>query len=128
MADGLTSALGEAVARAALPARLELAGGIGRYRAELEGAVCFCCLEALQNAAKHAGEGARATVSLAEEEGMLRLEVDDDGCGHDPRVNGSGTGVLGMADRLGALGGTLQVDSAPGAGTRVRGRVPLDRA
>jgi signal transduction histidine kinase len=98
---------------------------VGRYPTETEAAVYFCCLEALQNAAKHAGDGAAVTVRLWEEAGALRFEVADDGAGFDPTSKGQGAGFINMSDRLGAIGGTLQVDSTPGAGTRVRGTVPL---
>jgi signal transduction histidine kinase len=124
MDQGLAAALGSAADRAALPTRLE-SSSVGRYPTEAEAAVYFCCLEALQNAAKHAGQGATATVRLWEESGALRFEVADDGAGFDPTSKGQGAGFINMSDRLGAIGGTLQVDSTPGAGTRVRGAVPL---
>jgi len=124
MDQGLAAALGSAADRAALPTRLEAASA-GRYPTETEAAVYFCCLEALQNAAKHAGDGAAVTVRLWEEAGALRFEVADNGAGFDPTSKGHGAGFINMSDRLGAIGGTLQVDSTPGAGTRVRGTVPL---
>ena len=124
MDQGLAAALGSAADRAALPTRVE-ADSTGRYPTEVEAAVYFCCLEALQNAAKHAGQQATATVRLWEESGALRFEVADDGAGFDPTSKGQGAGFINMSDRLGAIGGTLQVDSAPGVGTRVRGTVPL---
>jgi signal transduction histidine kinase len=125
MDQGLAAALGSAADRAALPTRME-ADSTGRYPTEVEAAVYFCCLEALQNAAKHAGHQATATVRLWEESGALRFEVADDGAGFDPASKGQGAGFVNMSDRLGAIGGTLQVDSTPGVGTRVRGTVPLD--
>ena len=78
--------------------------------------------ESLTNARKYAG--ARAVqVRVACEAGALLVEVVDDGCGGaDP---GCGTGLLGLADRIDALGGSLEVDSPPGAGTRVSARLPL---
>jgi signal transduction histidine kinase len=91
--------------------------------------VYFCCLEALQNAAKHAGEGAKATVRLWEEAGGLLFEVADDGVGFDVKRTGVSGGFTNMNDRLGAIGGTLRVESAPGRGTKVAGAIPLsDRA
>jgi signal transduction histidine kinase len=98
---------------------------VGRYPTEAEAAVYFCCLEALQNAAKHAGQRATATVRLWQEAGALRFEVADDGAGFDPTSKGHGAGFINMSDRLGAIGGTLQVDSTPGVGTRVSGTVPV---
>ena len=58
-------------------------------------------------------------------DGEIVFEVADDGAGFDPSRTGYGTGLQGMADRLSALGGSLRVDSAPGSGTVVRGRVPV---
>jgi signal transduction histidine kinase len=120
--EGLPGALREAVERAAIPATLEC-DGAGRYRAELEAAVYFCCLEALQNAAKHAGPAARATVRLAHSDHALRFEVADDGPGHGGPLNG--TGIQNMTDRIGALGGELMVESAAGRGTTVKGAIPI---
>jgi signal transduction histidine kinase len=122
--DGLARALQEAVDRSAIEASVTC-DGVGRYRPEIEGAVYFTCVEALQNAAKHAGEGARATVRLAQRNGSLEFSVSDDGAGFDPAVAGRSAGLQNMTDRIGALGGTVAVDSAPGAGTRVVGAVPL---
>ncbi len=122
--DGLAAALSEASANSAIRVTIE-SNGAGRYPVEIEAAAFFCCLEALQNASKHAGEGASVTVSLSETDGELRFEVADDGIGFDPAsVNGS-AGLQNMADRIGALGGELAVDSAPGSGTRVSGSVPV---
>lgn len=121
---GLKAALGAAASRAALPVRVA-ADTRARYRPEVEAAIYFSCLEALQNAGKHAGPGARATVRLREEAGALVLEVADDGRGFDARARGRGTGFARIADRLGAIGGRLRVESAPGAGTRLVGTIPL---
>jgi signal transduction histidine kinase len=95
-----------------------------RYRPDIETAVYFCCLEALQNAAKHAPD-ASATVTLRQEESTLTFDVADDGPGFDPVTNIPGRGFQNMTDRLGAIGGLLSWTSAPGQGTRVRGEVPL---
>jgi signal transduction histidine kinase len=120
---GLGEALPAAAARAALPARAEVAAN-GRYPPEIESAVYFCCLEALQNAAKHAGPRATAMVRLWEEDERLRFEVSDDGAGFEPSPQSGGTGLTNMRDRLGAVGGSLEIASS-GAGTRVTGVVPL---
>jgi signal transduction histidine kinase len=94
-----------------------------RFDPDVELAVYFTCLEALQNAAKHA-PGATVTVSLDLVDGELRFAVTDDGAGFDPdTARGRGTGLLSMADRIGAAGGSLTVESAPGRGTAVRGSV-----
>jgi signal transduction histidine kinase len=121
--DGLTPALEEAANRSAIPATVE-ANGAGRYPPELEAAVYFCCLEALQNAGKYAGKDAKATVALEQRDGRLVFSVTDDGRGFDPAsVNGS-TGIQNMSDRIGALGGEVRIDSTPGEGTTVAGSVP----
>ena len=80
-------------------------------RSETEAAVYFCCLEALQNAAKHAPD-ARVEVRLWEESGGLLFTVSDDGPGFDPEKAQRGHGFVNMADRLGAIGGTVRWDSA----------------
>ena len=125
MAGGLPEALPAAGGRAALPTTV-VADGVGRYPQDVETAVYFCCLEALQNAGKHAGDGATAEVRVWEESGMLRFEVADNGAGFD--LGGSpaeGHGFVNMGDRLGAIDGTLSVVSAPGQGTKVVGTIPL---
>jgi signal transduction histidine kinase len=100
-------------------------GGLGRYSQRIESAVYFCCLEALQNAAKHA-EAESAVVALAETE-ELHFQVSDDGHGFEvPREGGAG--LENMRDRIAALGGRLTIESAPGRGTRVRGTVPIGMA
>jgi signal transduction histidine kinase len=125
MDRGLPDALRAAAGRAALPTTVE-AEGIGRYPQQVEAAVYFCCLEALQNAGKHAGEGADATVTLHEVEGALMFEVADNGAGFALESGaGDGHGFVNMSDRVGAFGGSVTVDSAPGLGTRITGRIPL---
>ena len=121
---GLGEALANAARRAPIPARADTPG-LRRYDAEVEATVYFCCIEALQNAGKHAGEGAQATVRVWEEEGGLLFEVADDGSGLAPGA-GRGSGFTNMRDRLGAIGGKLRIESAPGRGTRVIGAIPLD--
>ena len=83
----------------------------------------FCVLEALQNVAKYARASA-ARVTLRPDGQGLAFTVEDDGQGFDPATTPRGTGLQGISDRLGALGGTAGVTSAPGRGTRVNGRVP----
>ncbi len=122
--EGLPGALREAVERAAIPTALEC-DGAGRYPPGLEAAVYFCCLEALQNAAKHAGEGARARIALAERARGLVFEVADDGQGFDTKVVRASVGLQNMTDRIGALGGKLTIRSAPGSGTTILGSISL---
>ena len=122
--EGLPGALREAVDRSAIPVTLDCPG-IDRFPAELEAAVYFCCLEALQNAAKHAGKSANTTVRLQRRNGSLAWEIADDGLGFDSHVHHPGTGLVNMSDRIAALGGQLRVESRPGAGTTVTGSLPL---
>ena len=125
MDRGLQEALSAAAGRAALPTAV-VADGIGRYSPTIEAAVYFCCLEALQNAAKHAGEGAEAKITVHEEEGALLFVVADDGAGFDLASGAQrGHGFVNMSDRVGAIGGSIVVESAPGVGTRINGRIPL---
>ncbi len=101
---------------------------IGRYGADMEAAVYFCVLEALQNAGKHAGDSASVAVRVWEADGVLGFEVGDDGAGFDTTsASGDGHGFLNMADRLGAFGGVLAIRSQPGHGTTVTGTLPLPR-
>ncbi|HEY1345007.1 MAG TPA: histidine kinase [Streptosporangiaceae bacterium] len=120
---GLAAALEAQARKAALPVTVE-APGLGRYPQDVEAAVYFCVLEALQNAAKYA-QAQQARVTLGQDGRALAFTVGDDGRGFDQATTPMGTGVQGMADRLAALGGTLRVTSAPGHGTQVTGRVPV---
>jgi signal transduction histidine kinase len=120
--QGLVPALQSQARKASVPVVIE-SDGVGRHPQDAEAAVYFCVLEALQNVTKYA-EASRATVRLFEESGALVFEVSDDGKGFDSSMESYGTGLQGMADRLAALDGTLEVDSAPGRGTRVIGRIP----
>ena len=108
-------------------ATLEIrAAGIGRHPAELESAVYYCCLEAVQNATKHGGPALRISIALREDAGELIFEVTDDGPGFDASTPGGGIGLQNMRDRVGALDGRLAVRSSPDrGGTRVAGSIPL---
>jgi signal transduction histidine kinase len=108
------------------PRAIEVTGRrIGRYPPEIESAVYYCCLEALQNATKHAGAEARIVARLSADQQELRVEVSDDGPGFDvTRVNG-GVGLRNMQDRLGAVRGRLTIISSPGNGTLITGVVPI---
>jgi signal transduction histidine kinase len=119
---GLPPALQAQARKGVVPTTVE-ADGVGRYSQEVEAAVYFCCLEAMQNVAKYAG-ASTVSVRLFADGGDLRFEVADDGRGFDPSVTRFGTGLQGMADRLDAIGGTLRVESRPGEGTTVTGRIP----
>jgi signal transduction histidine kinase len=125
--QGLVAALQSQARKASLPVSVE-AQSLGRFPQEQEAAVYFCCLEALQNVAKYGG-ATNAIVRLTEHNGELSFEVTDDGRGFDTSTTSYGTGLQGMADRLSALGGELEVRSGPGQGTTVTGRLPVrDRA
>jgi signal transduction histidine kinase len=172
---GLPEALQTAANRATLPTTV-VAAQIGRFPEGVETAVYFCCLEAMQNAGKHAGDGAELTVEVVLEgvgatldnpssgtngssptgsggsngaassqsngaaangsaavdgsspAASLCFSVHDDGAGFDPAVGGAGHGFVNMRDRLGAIGGTLEVTSAPGSGTTITGQIPLTEA
>ena len=119
---GLPDALAAQARKSATPITVE-PDGIGRYTPEVEATVYFCCLEAMQNIAKYAA-ASRSTIRLAQREGVLVFEVTDDGVGFDVEGTLHGSGLQGMADRLDAVGGKLEVRSGPGAGTTVMGRVP----
>jgi len=121
---GLSEALANAARRTSIPTRVN-ASATRRYEPEIEATVYFCCVEALQNAAKHAGEGARAKIGLREKEGALLFEVVDSGAGLDPAHAAHGVGMTNMRDRLEAIGGELRIESTGGAGTRVLGTIPL---
>jgi len=121
--EGLGAALDAQARRSAVPTTVR-ADGLGRYAPEVEAAVYFSCLEALQNVAKYA-EASSARVVLAQSNGHLTFEVVDDGRGFDPAAERTGTGLQGIADRLGALHGEVTIRSEPGAGTRIRGRIEV---
>jgi signal transduction histidine kinase len=121
------SGLGEALRAAASrsPLRVDVTDeGTGRYPAETEAAIYFCCLEALQNAAKHA-PAASVVLRLWEESGGLLFSVSDDGPGFDAESARGGHGFVNMADRLGAIGGTVRWHSEPGHGAQISGSIPL---
>jgi signal transduction histidine kinase len=121
---GLGTALESQARKSPIPVSVET-DGIGRYPQEAEAAVYFSCLEALQNVAKHAG-ATSATIRLGQHDGDVTFEVSDDGRGFVPEASAYGTGLQGIADRLAALGGTVEVRSAPGGGTTVAGRLPVE--
>ena len=121
--QGLATALGAQARKSAVPVDVK-ADGVGRYPQDVESAVYFCTLEALNNVAKYAG-ATHARVGLSQRDGELTFEIVDDGRGFDPNVTGYGTGLQGMADRLDSIGGKLDVRSKPGEGTVIRGTVRL---
>jgi signal transduction histidine kinase len=123
MDSGLSEALRAAASRSPLGVSVAV-DGLGRYPSEVEAAVYFCCLEALQNAAKHA-PGANVQIGVHAQDEVLRFEVVDDGPGFDVAAAKGGHGYTNMSDRLGAIGGSVDWHSAPGAGTTIAGTIPL---
>jgi len=121
---GLLAAIRAVALRA--PRAVEVIGRrIDRYPSEIESAVYYCCLEALQNAMKHAGPAARITARLTADDGQLALEVRDDGPGFDLGAVHAGVGLHNMEDRLVAVQGRLTIVTSPGNGTVISGVVPV---
>jgi signal transduction histidine kinase len=120
---GLAAALRSQAGKATVPVHVD-ADGVGRHSQEIEAALYFCTLEALQNVQKYAA-ASTVQVRLREEGGQVCVEVTDDGCGFDVRNATRGAGLTNMEDRLDALGGTLQIESTPGGGTTLRATVPV---
>ena len=118
---GLKAALEGQARKAVVPTSVQ-ADGVPRYDQDVEAAVYFCALEALNNVAKYA-EASRVTIRLDADDDGLTFDVTDDGHGFDVADRAGGTGLQGMRDRLDAIGGTLTVSSSPGAGTTVKGRI-----
>jgi len=125
---GLGEALAEMIVRAPRRCRLE-ARSLPRFASDVEAAVYWCCVEAVQNFAKHAGAGSRLVVRIGDDgDGGLVFAVEDDGVGFDPARVQRGQGLTNMADRIGAAGGDIAVWSSPGQGVRVHGLIPAGRA
>jgi len=121
--EGLEAALEAQTRRSAVPASVQ-ASGVHRYPQEIEAAVYFCALEALQNAAKYA-EATSVDLRLEHRDGHLAFEIADDGHGFDPAW-ARGSGLTNMRDRVEALGGVLEVISTSGSGATIRGRIPVE--
>jgi signal transduction histidine kinase len=126
-AHGLGAALAVAANDAPVSATV-MADALRRYPAQIENAVYFCCLEALQNVSKHAGDPASVRVTLAERDASLCLDVEDDGSGFDPHAVPAGTGLTNIRDRVAAVGGRVTIESARGRGTRISATIPLTAA
>lgn len=123
---GLSPALAAVAARAIPPAQLDVEA-VGRYSSRIEEAVYFSCLEALQNVGKHAGKDVAARICIRELPGRLEFEIRDEGAGFQRGMGATeGHGLTNMHERVAALGGTLEIHSAPGRGTCVLGSLPLD--
>lgn len=124
--QGIAAALCAAVATSPVPVAVT-ADEVGRYPAAVEAAVYFCCLEAVQNAVKHAA-ATRIEVHLAaKDEHHLWFSVADDGAGYEPTALGAGAGLANMRDRVDAVGGRIDLSSVPGRGTTITAEVPAGR-
>jgi signal transduction histidine kinase len=123
---GLRAAFDVLAAR--YPGRVEITGATARrFPPEVEAALYYCCLEAVQNASKHAGSDADVSIRLYTEADELRLEVRDNGSGFDLSAGYDGVGLQNMRDRLGAIRGNVEIVSEPGHGTLVAAIAPLRR-
>jgi signal transduction histidine kinase len=120
---GLPAALEAQARRAPMPVAIA-ADGVERYPQEVEATTYFCVLEALQNASKYA-EASSVTITLRASDAGLTFEVADDGRGFDPASTPWGSGLQNITDRLEAIGGTLEIRSEAGAGTRLVGLLPI---
>ncbi|MBA3737384.1 MAG: hypothetical protein H0W97_02340 [Actinobacteria bacterium] len=120
---GLPAALEAQARKLPVPVAVE-AGDLGRFSQEVEAAVYFSCLEALQNITKYA-DASEVKISLARSNGQLSFGVTDDGVGFDTASVSHGSGLQGIADRLDALGGTFEIVSTVGVGTAINGSVPV---
>jgi signal transduction histidine kinase len=121
---GLGSALRAVALQAPIPIVVD-DQGVGRCARPVEAAIYFCAMEAIQNATKHAGSHASLTITLERDHEHVRFAITDDGVGMNPRTAGQGDGLPGMRDRIGAVGGELEITSTPGRGTTVRGIAPI---
>jgi signal transduction histidine kinase len=118
--DGLRAGIDALVSRVSLPVSVDVS--VERLPAAVEATAYFIISEALTNVVKHA-RAAGARVSARVERGELRVEVRDDGVGG--ARGGNNTGLGGLADRVSALAGRLELDSPPGGGTRVCALLPV---
>jgi signal transduction histidine kinase len=121
--QGLAAAL--ALAAADAPISTTVVAEARRYPAEIENAVYFCCLEALQNASKHAGEAAAVQITVAERDDSVCFDVHDNGAGFDLDAVPAGVGLTNIRDRVAAVRGRVTVESTPGLGTRLSATIPL---
>jgi signal transduction histidine kinase len=119
--EGLAAALDAMTARTPLPVSLHVTEG--RLPPQVEATAYFVACEALANVVKHA-QATKASVRAQRRNGVLVVEVDDDGIGGARAEDGSG--LRGLADRVEALGGRLRIDSPAGGGTRIVGEIPCE--
>ena len=123
LAQGLTHPLAEAAQRAPIPVVFR-ARGVGRYPSDVEAAIYFCCLEALQNAEKHSGQDTTVTIDIIGSDDALSFTVRDSGRGFD-QTRAQGQGLRNMFERMNGIGGWLSIESRAGQGTTISGGIPL---
>jgi signal transduction histidine kinase len=121
--QGLAAAIRAQAGKAPGPVEVST-DGVGRYPPEIETAIYFCCVEALQNAARHA-PGSTVKIGMADSGAEVTFTIADDGPGFDPAAAPAGSGLRNISDRIAALGGSCRVDSSPGRGTTITGRIGL---
>jgi signal transduction histidine kinase len=121
--QGIAAALGAEIAHCSMPVNVT-ASDVGLSEPEIEIAVYLCCLELIQNAAKHAGPGAAVTIRLSREHHQLAFTVQDTGRGFDLQAVPPGSGLTGVRDRISAVGGRIEIKARAGHGTTATGIVP----
>jgi len=122
--EGAEAALRDVTRLGSIPVTLT-AAGVRRYTPEIEAALYFGCLEAVQNASKHA-EPTMIWMDIREADDTVQFTVSDDGRGFQPDATTGGMAAL--TDRMESVGGCFTVRSAPGSGTTVHGTIPLRAA
>jgi signal transduction histidine kinase len=123
---GLAASLRAGIAREPVAVEIE-AEPLGPLPEPLAAAVYLSCLDAVKNAAAHAGGGVHVRVVLRGNEDGVSFAVEDDGAGFDPATTTPGAGLARIADRVSALGGSSSVESSPGRGTRITAEIPRER-
>jgi signal transduction histidine kinase len=123
LAQGLTHPLAEVAQRAPIPVVFR-ARGVGRYPSDVEEAIYFCCLEALQNAEKHGGQDTTVAIDIIGSDDALSFTVRDSGRGFD-QTRAQGQGLRNMFERMNGIGGSLSIESRAGQGTTISGGIPL---
>jgi signal transduction histidine kinase len=122
---GLAEALRSVALSAPIPVAID-SDQITRLPSAVEAVIYYCAREAIQNAIKHAGDGAAVTVRLGRAAAGVAFEIADDGVGIGDPGASDGVGLTNMRDRVGAIGGDLEVRARPGGGTIVRATIPVD--
>ena len=124
--QGIAPALEAHIRKVGARARVEAAASFTaqRFDDDTEACVYFCCLQAIQNVLRHAGN-ASSNVALSCDDEFVTFEVRDDGPGFAVATTARGMGIDIMQDRVDALEGNLEIESSPGEGTRVHGRIPI---